>query len=184
MESRDRDFRFMATRDLLAQLQSATGSDLELEFKISRVLLDRMQDKDPEVRDLALQWCVCALASAGPASASLMALPRSVAPLVSKMTGESETEPMCSGLFGMLKHESEEHLDVAATALRRIVDVIVNVPWGAPVAQRILAGTLGGAGKVRGTCALRCCWLIACALSLPCCCSMIAPALRWHAWSC
>lgn len=57
MNSSDKDFRFMATNDLMAELQKETiRLDEECERKVVKMLLKLLEDKNGEVQNLAVKW--------------------------------------------------------------------------------------------------------------------------------
>lgn len=57
MHSPDKDFRFMATSDLMVELQKdAYKLDDDSERKVVRILLNLLQDKNGEVQNLAVKW--------------------------------------------------------------------------------------------------------------------------------
>lgn len=59
MNSSDKDFRFMATNDLMAELQKETIKlDEECERKVVKMLLKLLEDKNGEVQNLAVKWYV------------------------------------------------------------------------------------------------------------------------------
>lgn len=57
--STDKDFRYMATSDLLQELKKDTiRMDVETEKKICRVVLQQMQDISGDISNLAIKWWV------------------------------------------------------------------------------------------------------------------------------
>lgn len=57
MTSADKDFRFMATNDLMSELQKASIKlDDDSEKKIVKMLLQLLEDKNGEVQNLAVKW--------------------------------------------------------------------------------------------------------------------------------
>ena len=57
MTSSDKDFRFMATNDLMSELQKdSIKLDDESERKVVRMLLKLLEDKNGEVQNLAVRW--------------------------------------------------------------------------------------------------------------------------------
>ena len=59
LHSSDKDFRFMATSDLLAELQKDTiRLDTDTERRVSDVVLQKMHDSAGEISELAVKWCV------------------------------------------------------------------------------------------------------------------------------
>lgn len=57
MSSPDKDFRYMATNDLMTELQKPSIKlDDETEKKIVKMLLNLLEDKNGEVQNLAVKW--------------------------------------------------------------------------------------------------------------------------------
>lgn len=57
MTSNDKDFRFMATNDLMSELQKdSIKLDDESEKKVVRMVLRLLEDKNGEVQNLAVKW--------------------------------------------------------------------------------------------------------------------------------
>ena len=57
MNSSDKDFRYMATNDLMAELQKdSIKLDDESERRVVRMLLKLLEDKNGEVQNLAVRW--------------------------------------------------------------------------------------------------------------------------------
>lgn len=59
MTSNDKDFRFMATNDLMTELQKDNIKlDDDSEKKVCRMVLKLLEDKNGEVQNLAVKWWV------------------------------------------------------------------------------------------------------------------------------
>ena len=59
MTSTDKDYRFMATNDLMSELQKdSIKLDDDSEKKVVRTLLKLLEDKNGEVQNLAVKWFV------------------------------------------------------------------------------------------------------------------------------
>lgn len=59
MASSDKDFRFMATNDLMGELQKdSIKLDDDSERKVVKMLLRLLEDKNGEVQNLAVRWYV------------------------------------------------------------------------------------------------------------------------------
>jgi hypothetical protein len=57
MTSNDKDFRFMATNDLMTELQKdSIKLDDESEKKVVKAVLRLLEDKNGEVQNLAVKW--------------------------------------------------------------------------------------------------------------------------------
>ncbi len=59
MSSVDKDFRFMATNDLMTELQKdSIKLDDDSEKKVVQSVLKLVEDKNGEVQNLAVKWLV------------------------------------------------------------------------------------------------------------------------------
>lgn len=59
MTSSDKDFRFMATNDLMSELQKdSIKLDDDSERKVVKMLLKLLEDKNGEVQNLAVKWYI------------------------------------------------------------------------------------------------------------------------------
>ena len=59
MTSIDKDYRFMAANDLMAELQKdSIKLDDDSERKVVRMILKLLEDKNGEVQNLAVKWWV------------------------------------------------------------------------------------------------------------------------------
>lgn len=59
MTSIDKDYRFMAANDLMAELQKdSIKLDDDSERKVVRMILKLLEDKNGEVQNLAVKWYV------------------------------------------------------------------------------------------------------------------------------
>lgn len=59
MSSVDKDFRFMATNDLMTELQrDSIKLDDDSERKVVQAVLKLVEDKNGEVQSLAMKWLV------------------------------------------------------------------------------------------------------------------------------
>jgi cullin-associated NEDD8-dissociated protein 1 len=57
MTSADKDYRFMATNDLMSELQKENIIlDEDSEKKVVKMLLKLLEDKNGEVQNLAVKW--------------------------------------------------------------------------------------------------------------------------------
>ena len=57
MSSVDKDFRFMATNDLMTELQrDSIKLDDDSERKVVQAILKLVEDKNGEVQNLAVRW--------------------------------------------------------------------------------------------------------------------------------
>uniref|UniRef100_A0A4X1W588 Cullin associated and neddylation dissociated 1 n=1 Tax=Sus scrofa TaxID=9823 RepID=A0A4X1W588_PIG len=59
MTSSDKDFRFMATNDLMTELQKdSIKLDDDSERKVVKMILKLLEDKNGEVQNLAVKWTI------------------------------------------------------------------------------------------------------------------------------
>ncbi len=57
MASRDKDFRYMATADLVVELNKDTFKmDADSEKKITTMILKLLEDNSNQVQELAVKW--------------------------------------------------------------------------------------------------------------------------------
>ncbi|KAL0929199.1 hypothetical protein M5K25_001143 [Dendrobium thyrsiflorum] len=57
MTGKDKDYRYMATSDLLNELsKDGFKADIELEVKLSHVVLQQLEDVSGDVSGLAVKW--------------------------------------------------------------------------------------------------------------------------------
>lgn len=59
MQSKDKDFRFMATADLVTELEKDTfRMDADSEKKITQSVLKLLEDSSNQVQEIAVKWFV------------------------------------------------------------------------------------------------------------------------------
>lgn len=57
MTGKDKDFRYMATSDLLNELNKETfKADAELEIKLTTIIIQQLDDAAGDVSGLAVKW--------------------------------------------------------------------------------------------------------------------------------
>ncbi|XP_022929375.1 cullin-associated NEDD8-dissociated protein 1 [Cucurbita pepo subsp. pepo] len=113
MTGKDKDYRYMATSDLLNELNKETfKADTELETKLSNIIIQQLDDAAGDVSGLAVKC---------------------LAPLVKKVS-ETRVVEMTNKLCGKLLNGKDQHRDVASIALKTVV-AEVSVP---SLAQSIL----------------------------------------------
>lgn len=55
--SKDKDFRYMATSDLLNELQKDTfKADPDIEKKVTQIVLQQLEDQSGDISGLAVKW--------------------------------------------------------------------------------------------------------------------------------
>jgi hypothetical protein len=58
MTGKDKDYRYMATSDLLSELnKEAFKADQDLEPKLTTTVLQQLEDASGDVSGLAVKWC-------------------------------------------------------------------------------------------------------------------------------
>uniref|UniRef100_A0A7N8YGB2 Cullin-associated and neddylation-dissociated 2 (putative) n=1 Tax=Mastacembelus armatus TaxID=205130 RepID=A0A7N8YGB2_9TELE len=100
MTSTDKDFRFMATNDLMLELQKGSIKlDEDSERKVVTMLLKLLEDKNGEVQNLAVKC---------------------LAPLVSKVK-EPQVEMMVDTLCSNMMSEKEQLRDISSMGLKTVI---------------------------------------------------------------
>ena len=57
VSSRDKDFRYMAASDLQAELgKSAFKADVDMQKKLSKAVLQQLEDASGDISSLAVKW--------------------------------------------------------------------------------------------------------------------------------
>ena len=101
MTSTDKDFRFMATNDLMTELQKdSIKLDDDSERKVVRMLLKLLEDKNGEVQNLAV---------------------RCLGPLVGKVKDfqvESIVDHLCNNMVG----DKEQLRDISSIGLKTVIN--------------------------------------------------------------
>ncbi|KAL5982815.1 Cullin-associated NEDD8-dissociated protein 1 [Asimina triloba] len=112
MTGKDKDYRYMATSDLLNELnKEGFKADADLEMKISNTVLQQLEDAAGDVSGLAVKC---------------------LAPLVKKVSEDRVLE-MTDKLCDRLVHGKDQHRDIASIAMKTIVSEVTTTS----VAQRI-----------------------------------------------
>ncbi|KAJ8618736.1 hypothetical protein MRB53_014922 [Persea americana] len=113
MTGKDKDYRYMATSDLLNELsKEGFKADTDLEAKVVNTVLHQLEDAAGDVSGLAVKC---------------------LAPLVKKVSEDRVLE-MTDRLCHKLLHGKDQHRDIASIALKTIVSEVTTTA----VAQRIL----------------------------------------------
>lgn len=100
MTGKDKDYRYMATSDLLNELSKATfKADPDLELKLKNIIIQQLDDAAGDVSGLAVKC---------------------LAPLVRKMS-EARVVEMTSQLCDKLLNGKDQHRDTASIALKTVV---------------------------------------------------------------
>jgi len=134
MSSRDKDFRYMATSDLLGELQKESFKmDFEVERKLCLMVLKLLSDAAGDVQGLAVK-CV---------------------PLLVRKVQTSHVEEMVDRLFQMVKGGKEDERDISSIALKTVLAEVPQSAAGTAVrglTPRLLEGIAAGPMEVTICC--------------------------------
>ncbi|XP_027135040.1 cullin-associated NEDD8-dissociated protein 2 [Larimichthys crocea] len=130
MNTTDKDFRFMATNDLMLELQKdSIKLDEDSERKVVTMLLKLLEDKNGEVQNLAVKC---------------------LAPLVSKVK-EPQVETMVDTLCSNMMSDKEQLRDISSMGLKTVIAELpltssgLNLTVG--VCKKITSQLIGAMGK-------------------------------------
>ncbi|KAG0496791.1 hypothetical protein HPP92_001482 [Vanilla planifolia] len=103
MTGKDKDYRYMATSDLLNELsKDGFKADTELEARLSHVILQQLEDASGDVSGLAVKC---------------------LAPLIKKINEDRVLE-MTNKLCDKLLHGKDQHRDISSIALKTIISEV------------------------------------------------------------
>ncbi|XP_034962447.2 cullin-associated NEDD8-dissociated protein 1 isoform X1 [Zootoca vivipara] len=130
MTSTDKDFRFMATNDLMMELQKdSIKLDEDSEKKVVKMLLKLLEDKNGEVQNLAVKC---------------------LGPLVSKVK-EYQVETIVDTLCTNMLSDKEQLRDISSIGLKTVISELPPPSTGstmtANVCKKITAQLTGAIGK-------------------------------------
>ncbi|KAM3878341.1 cullin-associated NEDD8-dissociated protein 2 [Diretmus argenteus] len=130
MTSTDKDFRFMATNDLMLELQKdSIKLDEDSERKVVSMLLKLLEDKNGEVQNLAVKC---------------------LAPLVNKVK-EYQVETMVDALCSNMMSDKEQLRDISSMGLKTVIAELPPSSSGltltASVCKKITTQLIGAMGK-------------------------------------
>ncbi|XP_058488198.1 cullin-associated NEDD8-dissociated protein 2 [Solea solea] len=130
MTSTDKDFRFMATNDLMLELQKdSIKLDEDSERKVVSMLLKLLEDKNGEVQNLAVKC---------------------LAPLVSKVK-EPQVETMVDTLCSNMVSDKEQLRDISSMGLKTVIAELSLSSSGltltTSVCKKITSQLIGAMGK-------------------------------------
>uniref|UniRef100_A0A8B9JT75 Cullin-associated and neddylation-dissociated 2 (putative) n=1 Tax=Astyanax mexicanus TaxID=7994 RepID=A0A8B9JT75_ASTMX len=130
MTSTDKDFRFMATNDLMMELQKdSIKLDEDSERKVVTMLLKLLEDKNGEVQNLAVKC---------------------LGPLVSKVK-EYQVETMVDTLCSNMVSDKEQLRDISSMGLKTVIAELPPASAGlcltANVCKKITSQLIGAMGK-------------------------------------
>lgn len=107
MTSNDKDFRFMATNDLMTELQKdSIKLDDESERKVVRMILRLLEDKNGEVQNLAVKC---------------------LGPLVNKVM-EIQVEAIVDSLCNNMVSSNEQLRDISSIGLKTVISELPHTP--------------------------------------------------------
>ncbi|KAA3478064.1 cullin-associated NEDD8-dissociated protein 1-like [Gossypium australe] len=134
MTGKDKDYRYMATSDLLNELnKEGFKADSDLEIKLSNIILQQLDDVAGDVSGLAVKC---------------------LAPLVKKV-GEPRVVEMTNKLCEKLLNGKDQHRDIASIALKTIISEISTPSLAQSVlislSPQLIRGITGGA-KIKCEC--------------------------------
>uniref|UniRef100_A0A669B2X9 TATA-binding protein interacting (TIP20) domain-containing protein n=1 Tax=Oreochromis niloticus TaxID=8128 RepID=A0A669B2X9_ORENI len=130
MTSTDKDFRFMATNDLMLELQKdSIKLDEDSERRVVTMLLKLLEDKNGEVQNLAVKC---------------------LAPLVSKVK-EPQVETMVDVLCSNMTSDKEQLRDISSMGLKTVIAELPLTSSGltltGSVCKKITSQLIGAMGK-------------------------------------
>ncbi|XP_069387871.1 cullin-associated NEDD8-dissociated protein 2 [Paralichthys olivaceus] len=128
MTSTDKDFRFMATNDLMLELQKdSIKLDEDSERKVVTMLLKLLEDKNGEVQNLAVKC---------------------LAPLVGKVK-EPQVETMVDTLCSNMLSDKEQLRDISSMGLKTVIAELPLSSTGltTTVCKKITSQLIGAMGK-------------------------------------
>ncbi|XP_071406265.1 cullin-associated NEDD8-dissociated protein 1-like isoform X1 [Pithys albifrons albifrons] len=130
MTSSDKDFRFMATNDLMVELQKdSIKLDEDSEKKVVKMLLKLLEDKNGEVQNLAVKC---------------------LGPLVGKVK-EYQVETIVDTLCTNMLSDKEQLRDISSIGLKTVISELPPAATGstmtANVCKKITAQLTGAIGK-------------------------------------
>ncbi|CAH2312122.1 cullin-associated NEDD8-dissociated 1-like isoform X1 [Pelobates cultripes] len=127
MTSSDKDFRFMATNDLMVELQKdSIKLDEDCEKKIVKMLLKLLEDKNGEVQNLAVKC---------------------LGPLVGKVK-EYQVETIVDTLCSNMLSDKEQLRDICSIGLKTVISELPSASTGSSLAANVcrkITGQLTGA---------------------------------------
>ncbi|XP_019800145.2 cullin-associated NEDD8-dissociated protein 2 isoform X3 [Tursiops truncatus] len=116
MTSSDKDFRFMATSDLMSELQKdSIQLDEDSERKVVKMLLRLLEDKNGEVQNLAVKC---------------------LGPLVGKVK-EYQVETIVDALCANMRSDKEQLRDVAGIGLKTVLSELPPAATGSGLATSV-----------------------------------------------
>jgi cullin-associated NEDD8-dissociated protein 1 len=153
--SKDKDFRYMATSDLLNELQKPTFKvDVDMGRRLGVAVLTQLEDASGDISGLAVKWCAAiAAARRRPPRQSrargltAAPLPRSLAILVRKVDEQRALDIVQSLCGEVISGKKEQQREVASIGLKAVIAEIPSGPLAAKATTQIAHTMLQGAGK-------------------------------------
>lgn len=151
MTGKDKDYRYMATSDLLNELnKDSFKADADLEIKLSNIIIQQLDDVAGDVSGLAVKWYGISLyvhyglKQGNKYENAIYVLPLcSLAPLVKKVS-EARVVEMTNKLCGKLLNGKDQHRDIASIALKTIVAEIATQSLAQSILHSILPQLIKG----------------------------------------
>jgi cullin-associated NEDD8-dissociated protein 1 len=127
MIGKDKDYRYMATSDLLGELNKESfKADQDLESKLTNIVIQQLEDASGDVSGLAVKC---------------------LAPLVKKVGGDRAVE-MTTKLCDKLLNGKDQHRDTASIALKTIIMEVTVTSLAEKIlvslAPQLINGVTGG----------------------------------------
>uniref|UniRef100_M8BLV3 Cullin-associated NEDD8-dissociated protein 1 n=1 Tax=Aegilops tauschii TaxID=37682 RepID=M8BLV3_AEGTA len=136
MTGKDKDYRYMATSDLLSELNKESfKADQDLESKLTNIVLQQLEDASGDVSGLAVKC---------------------LAPLVKKVSEDRVVE-MTDKLCDKLLNGKEQHRDIASIALKTIIVEVTTASLSEKILvslspQLIIGVTSGKSAEIKCEC--------------------------------
>ncbi|KAG2656253.1 hypothetical protein PVAP13_1KG070300 [Panicum virgatum] len=129
MTGKDKDYRYMATSDLLSELNKESfKADQDLEPKLTSTVLQQLEDASGDVSGLAVKC---------------------LAPLVKKV-GEDKVVDMTNKLCDKLINGKEQHRDTASIALKTIIAEVMTPSLAEKILVCIAPQLIKGVNTAKG----------------------------------
>jgi len=129
MTGKDKDYRYMATSDLLSELNKESfKADQDLEPKLTSTVLQQLEDASGDVSGLAVKC---------------------LAPLVKKV-GEDKVVEMTNKLCDKLINGKEQHRDTASIALKTIIAEVTTPSLAEKILISIAPQLIKGVNTAKG----------------------------------
>ncbi|TVU32738.1 hypothetical protein EJB05_24494 [Eragrostis curvula] len=128
MTGKDKDYRYMATSDLLSELnKEAFKADQDLEPKLTSTVLQQLEDASGDVSGLAVKC---------------------LAPLVKKV-GEERVVEMTNKLCDKLLNGKDQHRDTASIALKTIIAEVTTTALAEKILISLAPQLINGVNTVK-----------------------------------